>query len=745
MKRLLLLPAMLALSACTTTQPVSMSDAAAVAMSAQAGQPASAVRSVQGINTSWKFIRQDIPEAREAEFKDDAWAPVNLPHSFEMPYWRTNLASAPTVGWYRRHLSIDKDSLAGGRRVFIEFEGVFLVSDLYVNGRLAGTHKGGYTGFSYDITDSVKEGDNTIAVRVDATWNPKITPRAGEHIFAGGIYRDAYLVFTDPLHVAWCGTFVTTPQATADSATVMAQTELRNDGQAEKICQVRSIVLDADGREVAAVESSANIPAGFTITIEQLSPAIVKPHLWSPDTTSATPPPKALDLSLRPYLYTLRTEVRSGGKLADRYETPFGIRSIAWNREDGFALNGKKFWIKGANVHQDHAGWGDAICNSGSWRDVKMLRDAGFNFIRGSHYPHDPAFADACDRLGMTFWSEIPFWGIGGFTKQEDGSRWNPSAYPNNPEDQAAFEENVIQQLREMIRINRNHPSIVIWSIGNEFGYSTPELMPKVKALVGKLKAVVHAEDPTRPCGQGIGFGNWPQLNDSTEVIGLNGGNSDRRFTVESPVVSLQSEYGSGRATRGTPSDRYDGCFDSSKINTTPPQPQIVDGAPVQFPWKPGVSIWCAYDHGSNYGMGGMGIIDPARIPKKRYYFYRELYAGIPPPAWPVEGTPAKLKLTADQTVITDDGRNDTWLLVQVQDKDGRWLSNSPPITLTDKSGRGLFPTGNSITFTPGAVEKGVIEGLAAIEYRSYKAGKAVIEATSPGLAPASITITVKH
>lgn len=742
MKPLSLIIVALAFTACTSSPGITLPGANAPAASAwQQTSP----RLVRVINNDWKFTRGDVPEAKAPDFQDTAWTATNLPHSFEMPYWRTNLAAAPTVGWYRKSLEIDPAWLANGKRVNLEFEAVFLVSDVYVNGKLAGTHKGGYTGFSYDITDSLKPGANTVAVRVDASWNPKITPRAGEHIFAGGIYRDAYLVVTEPVHVDWCGTFVTTPQATAESATVKVQTELRNDGKEPRTCQIAAQVVDAEGQVVAESTAPATVPPGGTAVVEQLCPAIAKPHLWSPDTTTATPPPAPLDLAKQTYLYTLRTEVRDGQAVLDRTETPFGIRAIAWNRQNGFELNGKKLWIKGANVHQDHAGWGDATCNTGSWRDVQIVHDAGFNFIRGSHYPHDPAFLDACDRLGMTFWSEIPFWGIGGFTKEENGEKWNPSAYPNKPEDQAEFEANVIQQLKEMIRIHRNHPCVVVWSIGNEFGYSTPELMPKVKAFAEKLKAVVHAEDPTRPCSQGIGFGNWPQLNESTEVIGLNGGNEDRRFTVESPVVSMQSEYGSGSAVRGGKGDRYDGCFSGRPINTEPPTPQLANGAPVQFSWRPGVAIWCAYDHGSNYGMGHLGILDHARLPKKRYYFYRELYAGIPPPAWPAEGTPAKLSLTTDQTEITDNGRSDAYLRVQVQDQNGRWLSNSPEITLTDVNGLGLFPTGKSITFKPGAMEQGVVEGLAAIEYRSYKAGEAIIEATAPGLPPARITLQVKH
>lgn len=648
------------------------------------------------------------------------------------------------MGWYRKHINVEPKWIARHKRIFIEFEAAFLEAKVYVNGSYVGIHQGGYTGFNFDITDKVKAGDNVVAVRVDATWNPRLTPRAGEHIFAGGIYRDVYLVVTDPLHVDWFGTFVTTPQATATAATVRVKTEVKNDSAISKTCLVKSIVVDADGRKVATMESTVTIVPGTVGLVDHTSPTIPNPHLWSPDTNSATPPPKPLDLTLRPYLYTVYTEIYDGGDLVDDYSTPLGIRSIAWNKDQGFVLNGKKFWLKGANVHQDHAGWGDATCNSGAYRDVKLVHDAGFNFIRGSHYPHDPAFVDVCDQLGVMYWSELPFWGIGGF-HAERGSNWSASAYPGNEADQLPFEQNVIQQLREMIRIHRNHPSIAIWSLGNEFGYSTKDLMPKVKDLVEKMKAVVHAEDPTRPCGQGIGFGNWPQLNASTEVIGLNGGNGNRAYTVESPVVSMASEYGSGRSSRGGHGDRFDGCFDGSSINTTPPMPQIVSNAPVQFAWRPGVSIWCMFDHGSNYGMGDMGMVDHARIPKRRYYFYRELYAGIPRPVSPTNGIPAQLRLTTDRDIITDDGRSDAQLQVEVVDGRGHCLTNSPSITLTDKSGLGLFPTGKSITFDGGAVEHGAIDGKAAIEYRSYKSGTVTIEASSPGLAPCSLRIAVRH
>ncbi|MBN2189171.1 MAG: hypothetical protein JW699_06940, partial [Chitinispirillaceae bacterium] len=205
------------------------------------------IRVVQNLNKTWKFIRQDISGAQAAGFNDAAWSSVNLPHSFEQPYWRTTMAQTPYIGWYRKHVTVDTSLMLAKKRIFIEFEAAFLVSDVYVNGVPAGTHKGGYTGFSYDITPNLHAGDNVIAVRLDANWNGRIAPRAGEHIFSGGIYRDVYLVITDPLHVTWCGTFVSTPQVSTSSATVKVKTEIKNDGTASASCRVRNIVVDAAG------------------------------------------------------------------------------------------------------------------------------------------------------------------------------------------------------------------------------------------------------------------------------------------------------------------------------------------------------------------------------------------------------------------------------------------------------------------------------------------------------------------
>jgi hypothetical protein len=174
---------------------------------------------------------------------------------------------------------------------------------------------------------------------------------------------------------------------------------------------------------------------------------------------------------------------------------------------------------------------------------------------------------------------------------------------------------------------------------------------------------------------------------------------------------------------------------------------QTTNDSPNQYAWRAGVAIWCGFHHGTILGtaFGGMGMIDHARLPLRRWYYYRNKYLGIAPPTWPTAGTASRLRLTTDITTITDDGTTDCQLIVQVQDASGNWISNQPNITLTDRNGLGLFPGGTSITFTGGAIDKGVIEGLAAIEYRSYNAGTAYIDATSPGLTMSTVTITVNQ
>jgi hypothetical protein len=677
---------------------------------AQEAAPSS--RETVNFNREWKFQIGDQPGAEAVAFNDAKWENVGLPHSFSMPYFAAGNAFYVGYGWYRKRFELPEKW--AGKRLFLDFEGAFQDAEIFLNGKKVGEHKGGYTGFEIDITGAAKVGGNVLAVRVNNLWNAQLAPRAGEHVFSGGIYRNVWLVAVNPLHVAWYGTFVTTPKVSAQSATVNVKTEVVNQSEAAKLCALRSDVLDAAGKVVASMNSTQTIPAGKTATFDQTSAPITNPKLWSPET---------------PTLYRVVSTVFDGKTPADRFETPFGIRSIQWTADKGFFLNGQHRYFKGANVHQDHAGWGDAVTSAGAARDVQMMKDAGFDFIRGSHYPHAPAFTQACDEKGVMFWSENCFWGTGGF--KGDGY-WNCSAYPVKPEDQKPFEESVKASLRDMIRIHRNHPSIIVWSMSNEPFFSDGAVMPKVRDFLKDLVAETHKLDPTRPAA--IGGCQRGDIDKLGDVAGYNGDGA--RLFINPGVASVVSEYGSVSADR--PGKYEPGWGDLGS--------QLTNGFPTEFPWRSGQSIWCGFDHGSIAGrnFGAMGLVDYQRLPKRAWYWYRNAYAHVPPPEWPQPGTPAGLKLVADKTTLERvDGTDDTHIVVTVVDAAGKPISNSVPVTLSIESGPGEFPTGPSITFAPDS-DITIRDGQAAIEFRSYYAGTTVIRATSPGLKDATITITSK-
>ncbi|WP_284614967.1 glycoside hydrolase family 2 protein [Aquabacterium humicola] len=672
-----------------------------------------APRSSELINRDWTFTLGNPVGAQAVDHDTSGWKRADLPHSFSEPYF---LGTGFYVGhgWYRRQLDLPAAALA--RRITLEFDGVFQDAVVYVNGQQAGRHVGGYTGFSIDITPHAKPGRNLVAVHVNNLWNARVAPRAGEHVFSGGIYRNVRLVMTDPVHVAWYGTFVTTPQVSDQRATVRVQTEVRNHRPAEVRATLVSDVLDADGRRVAGARSEQTVPAAGTVAIDQTLSELARPQLWSPE---------------RPILYKLVSRLYVGGRPVDRFETPFGIRTIRFTADKGFFLNGKPLYMIGANVHQDQAGWGDGVTDGAARRDVQMVKDAGFNFIRGSHYPHSPAFSKATDELGLLFWSEAPFWGIGGFGA--DGT-WLSSAYPPDPADRPGFEASVLQQAAEMIRIHRNHPSIVVWSASNEPFFTVGEAMAPMRDFLKRQVAFMKTLDPTRPVA--IGGAQRGEIDKLGDIAGYNGDGAT--LFLNPGVPSVVSEYGSTMVDR--PGD-YEPGF--GLMPDTPDQQANPRPYSWRYPWRSGEALWCAFDHGSiaSVEFGSMGFVDYFRLPKRQYHWYRAHYRGVAPPVWPVEGQPAQLHLAASQTLIRGtQGQDDAQLVVTVQDAAGRALSNSPDVTLSIVSGPGKFPTGRRIVFSKPSMVA-IRDGQAAIAFRSYFAGRTVIEASSPGLKPARITI----
>ncbi|PAW92043.1 beta-galactosidase [Mucilaginibacter sp. MD40] len=676
---------------------------------------AKAGRASLNFNRDWKFDLGDQVNGASNKYNDSGWSTVGLPHSFSIPYFMSTEFYIG-YGWYRKHFSLEND--LANKKAYLDFEGVFQEAEIFVNGQKMGSHKGGYTGFRIDISGALKKGDNLVAVRVNNVWNAALAPRAGEHVFSGGIYRDVKLVIVNPVHIDWYGSFITTPLVNKKTASVKVQTDVANTEKRAVSIEVQTVVLSPSGKTVGSASYKGELNAGTSQNVEQNIPNISNPRLWHPD---------------HPYLYTLITKIYRSGKQVDETQQHFGIRSIRWTADSGFFLNGKHFYIRGINVHQDHAGWGDAVTNTGFVRDVQMMKDAGFNFIRGSHYPHDPAFAEACDKIGMLLWSENNFWGIGGSDNTPEGY-WNSSAYPTHPADSAAFNASAIQELKEMIHIYRNHPSIIAWSVSNEPFFTAQQTVEAMRNLLKKLVATVHKADPSRPAA--IGGAQRPldslRIDILGDVAGYNGDGSIIELFRNPGVANIVSEYGSTSTDR--PGKYEPGWGDLS-----------VDNGQETYAWRSGQAMWCGYDHGSIAGLAlsKMGIVDYFRIPKRAWYWYRNEYKHIPPPVWPEHGKPVALKLQADKLTANTDGTDDIKLTVSVLDESGKLISNSPDVQLEVISGPGEFPTGPSILFS-GASDIRIMDGQAAIEYRSWFSGKSVVKATSPGLKPAIIEIDFK-
>lgn len=666
------------------------------------------------INSCWKYSKGDHEHAEQEDFDDTSWENVGLPHSFSIPYFMSKDFYVG-YGWYRKQLQLSVADLK--KKLFLEFDGVFQEAEIFINGRMAGKHVGGYTGFSVDVSPWIKKGKNLIAVRVNNLWKPDVAPRAGEHVFSGGIYRNVRLVKKEYCYISWYGTFVTTPDLAEQQgrcSRVKIETEICNESNKSGIYRLQTRILDCNGKNVATVETTETVAAGGKKIFMQLTNPVDYPALWSPQ---------------HPNLYTAVSLVYHNDRLIDSLETSFGFRWFEWTADKGFFLNGDHFYIRGANVHQDQAGWGDAVTEAAMYRDVNMIKEAGFNLIRGSHYPHAPAFSQACDETGLLFWSEAPFWGIGGF--KPDGY-WNSSAYPVEKKYEQAFEESALQQLREMIRIHRNHPSIVAWSMCNEAFFSAPEAMTGVRRLLKRMVDLAHQLDATRPAA--VGGAQRPLADERIDRIGdLAGYNGDgaTQPDFQNPgIPNLVSEYGSVTADR--PGEYAPGWGDLQR-----------DEGWKGRSWRSGQAIWCGFDHGSIAGsaLGKMGIVDYFRIPKRSWYWYRNEYAGIVPPEWPGKGNPACLKLESSKIRgVKTDGTDDVQLWLTVCDASGKAVSSTPAVDLKVISGPGEFPTGRSIRFEEGSDIR-IMDGQAAISFRSYYAGKTVIEASADGLEKSRIEI----
>lgn len=419
----------------------------------------------------WSFTLGDPEGAEAPAFDDSGWRRLDVPHDWSIEGEFDE--NAPTtgrggylptgVGWYRRTFSVPGG--VEGRHVWIQFDGIHQLSDVWLNGVHLGHRPYGYVSLMYELTPHLVEGENVLAVRVDNSHQPNSRWYTGS-----GIYRHVWLTVTDPLHIGHWGTFVTTPAVDASEATVAVETRLENAGDAVRRGRLRLEVRDPDGRTVAAGDADFVLEAGGVDTAS-VEMQVGAPALWDIDT---------------PNLYTVRSVVvDEGGRAVDATETTFGIRSIVWDADRGFLLNGRRVQHLGVNLHHDGGPVGAAVPEAVWERRFRLLKEMGVNAIRTAHNPMAPEFYDLSDRMGFLVMDEaFDEWTHG---KVEYGYH-------------RYFAEWGERDLADFMRRDRNHPSVVIWSMGNEIGEQHAEGGDTVLAM---LRAVAKREDPTRPITTG--------------------------------------------------------------------------------------------------------------------------------------------------------------------------------------------------------------------------------------------------
>jgi beta-galactosidase len=441
-------------------------------------QPASGAgqgRVRDSFDFGWKFLKADASGAQQPGFGDANWKDVDLPHdwSIEGPFDQNAPAKGegaylPTgIGWYRKRFRLaesDRD-----RKVAIGFDGVYQNSEVWINGQYLGKRPYGFIGFSYDLTPHLFFGarDNVIAVKVDNSHQPNCRWYTGS-----GIYRHTWLLVTNRLHVATWGTFATTPHAAQDSSLVQVKTTVRNEGKGEANCTLATSILDRDGNAVGSAEALQDIgESGEYEFVQQVK--VDKPNLWSPD---------------NPYLYKVRSTVRDQSGVVDVYDTPIGIREASFDADKGFLLNGKQVKLNGVCLHAEGGAVGAAVPERVWERRLEILKAMGCNSIRTSHNPYAPEFMDLCDKLGFLVMNEIY-------------DEWKePKPQTPNFGYRIYFDEWSERDVTSFIHRDRNHPSVVLWSAGNEI---VDQLVPAGAGTVRRLVGIFHREDPTRPVTAG--------------------------------------------------------------------------------------------------------------------------------------------------------------------------------------------------------------------------------------------------
>lgn len=561
----------------------------------------------------WLFQRADEPLARTVVFDDSKWESVTLPHTARIEALVAGKDHPQWQGfcWYRKTFELPRE--LADKNILLRFDGAMNVAEIWVNGTPAGKFMGGYLPYVMDITTLARPGGkNVVAVRLDNRDNPITGPKPLADLdfnLYGGLYRHAQLILKDKLHitepiladkVASGGVFVTFPEVSPEAATVKVQTHIKNSDARVRKFTVKAMLVDAEGRAVEVHESAvAELSSGADREmIQELR--VAKPNLWSPNS---------------PYLYRVRTELVADGKVIDAEETRVGIRRIEITK-DGFRINGEKMFLRGCNRHQEYPYIGNALSDAAQYRDALRIKEAGFDYIRLSHYPQSPAFLDACDELGIVVMNCLMGW----------------QYFGKDP----AFAELKYQECRQLIRRDRNHPCVILWEVSlNESD------MPK--PFIAKTHAIAHEEfpgDQMFTCGWTKGYdvfiqarqhGGCKKVKDVPCVVSEYG---DWEYFAQNAGLEqgkwkdLQPAERNSRQLRGDGEVRLlqQALNFQEAHNDNLKTTAFADG------------IWVMFDYNRGYApdIEASGVMDIFRLPKFGYWFFRsqrdanELVAGKP-------------------------------------------------------------------------------------------------------------------
>nr|WP_294898218.1 glycoside hydrolase family 2 TIM barrel-domain containing protein [uncultured Pedobacter sp.] len=575
--------------------------------------------------TVWAQKKVSINENWEFSKTVDAtnWEKINLPHTWnakdvidETPgYYRG-------IGWYKKKLNI---SVEKSQKIFLHFEGANSNTELFVNEKLVGKHVGGYTAFNFDITPFLSaNGKNDIKVKVDNAVNFNDLPVSADFTFYGGIYRDVFLVTKNELHFDMSnlgsqGIFISTPAVSSKKGSVKIAGAIVNESSRTKNVDLQTIIKDAEGKIVysktykKAISKNAKWNFSFTDT------EVLNPKLWSPTT---------------PNLYTVELKIidKETKRAMDSSVQPLGFRWFKFDADKGFFLNGKPLKLIGTNRHQDRQGYGNALLDDFHEEDIRLIKEMGANFIRIAHYPQDPRVLEMCDKYGLLVWEEIPV--VNEINTTEE------------------FADNAKNSLKEMIRQNFNHPSIIIWGYMNEV-FATNKmrklverknLLAKTTELANELEAIVKQEDLSRNTAMALEYTYANEyletgIGNICDVVGWNLyiGWYQEDMTKFGPFLDkwhqnyptksfIISEFGAGSDTRIhslTPT-RYDYSIEYQEINLESYYQQI-----MARPFVSGATVWNSFDFNSEGRMdvvpniNNKGLLTVDRKPKDSYYFFQ--------------------------------------------------------------------------------------------------------------------------